>query len=108
MVHTDYRIFVKENLTNTIYYCERIEGEYLVLNSKKFKLKVKENAIKEVLPKSTFIWNDKVSLVEKPNCEVRIDDLFWHSKDKEYKYYLIIGGKKKSKYYTYKDFEILK
>jgi len=73
MVHADYRTFVKENLTNTIYYCERIEDEYLVLNSKKFKLKVKANAIKKVLPKSTFIWNDKVSLIEKPNCEAIID-----------------------------------
>ncbi|WP_346880687.1 hypothetical protein [uncultured Algibacter sp.] len=92
----------------SIAKCTGIDGNYLILNNKNNTFRASSEGVNRILDEPTYVYGDMVKILGKSNCEAIIGDLFWHSKDEEYKYYLIIDGKKKSKYYTSKDFETLK
>jgi hypothetical protein len=106
-VHPDERDFVKNNSTNTFYYCIGNEGDYLKVRSKKYCLRVKPNVIKGYLPNPKFKWGDKVIQVSKPEIEAIIDDFFWHHKDEKYCYYISVNGKRKSNRYYDNDLRLI-
>jgi len=91
----------------SIVKCIGIDGNYLTLNNKTHTFRASSEGVNRVLDNPIYVYGDAVKILTKPNCEAIIDDLFWHSKDEEYKYYLIVDGKKKSKYYSHKDLKFL-
>lgn len=96
-VHPEDREFVKNNLTNRIYHCIGMEGEYLIAKSKKYTIRVKPNVIKGYLPTPKFTWEDIVYEKGKPNETATINDFFWHHSKEQYLFYVSVNGKKKSK-----------
>lgn len=92
----------------SVVKCTGTEENYLILNSKNTTFRASPEGVNRILGNPMYLYDDVVKILEKPNCKAIVDDFFWHSKDEEYKYYLIIDGKRKSKYYTSKDFETLK
>ena len=99
LVHEDYKNFVRNNLTNTFYNCIGNDGQFLILKTKKFELKVKTDAIKGILSTPKFSWEDQIREVERPGIIGIIDDLIWHQNKSEYIYYISINGKRKSRRY---------
>lgn len=98
---------VKNNSTNTIFECIGIENEYLKIKSRKFILRVKPFLIKGYLPKPKFKWEDKVTLITKPESNGIIDDLIWHQKDHTYYYHIILDGKRKTNRYSEIDLDFV-
>lgn len=98
-VHPDDWDLVKNNLTNTFYECIGLDGEYLIVRSKKHTLRIKSDLIKRYLPSPKFKWGNRV-IISAKNTEATIDSFFWHEKDQKYYYYLTVNEKKKSKWYS--------
>ena len=103
-VHPEDQDFVKNNITNTIYECIEVQGEYLVIKAKKYTLRIKPNVIRLILPTSNYKWNEKVFENSKPTLEARIEDILWHHKEQKYYYHISINGKRKSRRYSESDF----
>lgn len=100
LVEKEFQNFVKDNRMQTLYKCVAIENDYLVLQSKKFMLKVKKEGIKKILPQSTFQWEDMIQEIERPEIMGKIEDVIWHEKNSDFLYYITtIDGKKKSRQY---------
>jgi hypothetical protein len=100
LVHIDYQGFVKKNLSQTLYYCFDIDDDYLFLRSKTYILKVKPEAIRKIYPTPLFSWGDSVQEIERPEITGEIDNIIWHQKDQEFKYYIKVNGKVKSRRYS--------
>lgn len=66
-------------------------------------IKVPANKIKFVDNVPEFIYNEIVSPVNHTNVKGKIYAIVWHSKRKEFCYYIKVNGKKKSKRYYKKD-----
>jgi len=108
LVNPDFREFVKNNLTNTLYKCIKINGKYLVIHSKDYKLEILPEAIKIIMPNPKFEWGDKVQEVESPEIKGEVENIIWHMKDNEYKYYIKVNGKSKSRRYNPNELEFIK
>lgn len=52
-----------------------------------------------VIPTPTLIWGDEVQEIERPQIQGEIIKIQWHYKDNEYKYYISINGRPKSRRY---------
>ncbi|WP_318308874.1 DUF6960 family protein [Flagellimonas crocea] len=90
----------KSNPINMICHCVGNEDDYLVVENKGHKYRVKKEAIKQLMPTPKFKWNEKIFQIGKPDVEAIIDDFFWHHKDQKYYYHITVNGKKKSKRYS--------
>jgi len=99
----DLEKFEKLSPYGKVFQCVNEDDQYLMLKYKDETFSVKPDLYKQVsAPKINF--NDKVRLVEKPNAEVVINEIFWHSDRNEPMYFITIDGKKKSKRYWNCDF----
>jgi hypothetical protein len=100
LVHALDVEFVRNNRTATVFKCTDLTEEYfIVLRAKKFTIRVKVDAINHVFPDSKFDYKDKVFEKSRPNIVGEIDDVIWHQKDGDYKYFISANGKLKSKRY---------
>lgn len=99
LVHSEYRHFAKNNMTQTLYKCIGFDENYLIIQSKKFDLKIKKSAIKEILPKPIFEWGEKVQELERPQIRGIIEDLIWHQNKNDFLYNISVDGKRKSRQY---------
>mgnify|MGYP003596883821 CR=1 FL=1 len=105
LVHPlDTEVF-KSNPMNKLYECIGIEGDFLVIKHKANSFRIKKEAIKQLMPNPKFKWGEKVIQISKPEIESHIDDFFWHYKNGEYLYNLIVNGKRKSNRYNESDLE---
>lgn len=108
LVHDDYKIFVQGNRIQTIYKCTSVDNVFLTLKAKSFEIKVKPEAIKNIMPTSTFSWGDIVQEIEHPEIIGEIDNIIWHDKDQEYKYFIKIGSKLKTRRYSSNELKLVK
>ncbi len=99
LVHEDFKDFVRVNRTQTIYKCVGNDSDFLILRSKLFELKVKSEAIHQVLPNPVFEWSEKVREIVRPEIVGVIDDLLWHQNKQTFLYYISVENKRKSKQY---------
>ena len=81
-------------------HCIAIENEYMVLKTKNDVFRIKYSEDVTLLPDPPFIWEEEVCEVERPEVRGIVDDIEWHRVDSEYKYYLIVNGKRKSRRYN--------
>ena len=96
LIHPDYQEV--ENIG--IGLCVDSEKEYITLKTKNGLLKVKKEGVKNTLPSPKFIWHDEVCELIKPDLKLVIFDFFWHHNRQKYFYYVFLGEKKRSKYYS--------
>jgi hypothetical protein len=87
--------------------CIGIEEEYLVLKTKENVFRAKPWDRMQVLPPSKFKWYDKVREVQRPEVQGIVDKIIWHDNDAEFKYFLIVNGKPKSRRYNPDELELL-
>ncbi|MGM9507893.1 hypothetical protein ACS5NO_09205 [Larkinella sp. GY13] len=100
LVHSLDVEFVRTNRTATIFKCVGItKDDFIILKAKKITIRVKIDAIDRVFPRSKFDFKDRVFEKERPSIVGEIDDIIWHQKDGEFKYFISINGKLKSKRY---------
>lgn len=107
LVHDDYKSFVKENRIQTIYKCTNVDSTFLTLKAKSFEIKVKPEAIKIILPKSTFSWGDLVQEKERPEIQGVIDNIVWHDNEQEFKCFIKVSGKQKTRRYSYNELRLV-
>jgi len=95
----DDRTFARSKFHYIFGKCIGITGKFLVIYNKKGILRIEPNLIKFIYPSSKFEWNDFVQEVKRPEIKGKIEDIIWHLKDQEYKYFISINGKMKSRRY---------
>lgn len=100
LVYYDDQQLLIENGYTDLFHCIDNYNGYLVLQFKDRRLRVLKEAINIILPEPQFIWKDRVQEVLRPNIEGYIEDIEWHFQEKDYKYYIIINGKRKSRRYN--------
>ena len=101
---------VDESVLNSIYdrglpfaKCIGIIDDYLILKTKTETFSVRYWDKMKIMSPSKFMWGDKVREVERPEVQGEIDNIIWHDKDAEYKYFITINGKPKSRRYNYNE-----
>lgn len=108
LVHDNYKTFVKESRIQTIYKCTNVDDVFLTLKARSFEIKVKPDAVKSILPISVFSWGDIVQESERPEIQGEIDNIIWHDKDQEYKYFIKVEGKLKTRRYSFTELKLIK
>lgn len=81
-------------------HCIAVEDEYLILKTKNDTFKVQYWERMSVALTPEFKWYDEVNEVDRPEVRGIVDKIIWHTKDKEYKYFLIVNDKPKSRRYN--------
>ncbi len=80
--------------------CVSTENDYLILETKNEIFHVRPwNKMKIVL-EPQFTWGDFVQEIVRPEIHGQIDNIIWHEKDQEYKFFIKINGKIKSRRYN--------
>ncbi len=80
--------------------CVGIDGDYLKMRYKNEIFHVKDWEGITIMPTPGFVWGDKVQEVERSEVAGEIIRIQWHTRDQEYKYYISINGKPKSRRYN--------
>lgn len=77
------------------------DDDYLIVKTLKGEtVRVRQEGILKILPTPQFKIGDWVKEIMRPDNQGRIYDFMWHDKDAEYKYFITVNGKKKSKRYN--------
>jgi hypothetical protein len=100
VIHSDEFNKKEGKFSIGLAHCIAVENEYLVLKTKDDVFKVKYWDSMSVRPTPEFAWYDEVNEIDRPEVRGIVDKIIWHSKDKEYKYFLIVDGKPKSRRYN--------
>lgn len=62
-------------------------------------IEISADKVKPLDKPPVYIYGEKVSPVSHPDVTGSIRDIIWHFKDNEYKYYIFVEGRKKSRRY---------
>jgi hypothetical protein len=100
LVHDDFKEFVKNNRTQTIFKCIQIEDNWLLLHANKFYLKVNPKSVIKILPDPVYEWGTKVCEANRPEIVGVVEELLWHQKRQEFLYFISIQNKKKSRQFS--------
>jgi hypothetical protein len=90
-------------ITNEGYFFGKCIGtieEYLIFYNGSFTLRILPKLVRNIYPTPKFEWGDKVQEVKRPEINGEIINLVWHYKDQEYKYFIKVNGKPKSRRYN--------
>ncbi|MEN9918688.1 MAG: hypothetical protein RL662_1124 [Bacteroidota bacterium] len=87
--------------------CVGVEDDYLVMKYEDgiFHVKVWEGI--KTMPTPKFTWGDQVQEVERSEVKGEIIRIQWHDKDQDYKYYISINGKPKSRRYNASELKLV-
>lgn len=106
LVHDADREFVINNRTQALFKCiSVVDNSFLLIKAKGFNIRVKAEAVRRLLPDSKFDYDELVREMSRPEITGKIDLIIWHEKDSEYKYYISINGKSKSRRYSANELE---
>lgn len=101
LIHPEDLNRVEQNGLDYSSECVDENSEYITLSSKYGELtRVKREGVFRILPAPRFKIGDFVKEVARPGIFGEVYDFIWHDKDAEYKFYIIVNGKKKSKRYN--------
>lgn len=113
---TDNLQFVMEEdrdlAKNTVGYafgkCIGIIGQYLIIHNRDYDIRIMPELVTNIYPSPKFDWGDKIQEVQRPEIKGEIENLLWHMKDNEFKYFIKINGKSKSRRYNPDELEFVK
>ena|SRR5690349_15981586 len=92
LIHPDYLAGL-EGKGIGLAFCLSDEGDYLVMRNKDLIFLGKKEGVKSIKPAPAFTWNQKVSILKKPDLNAIVNDFFWHFKDDRYYFLLQVGNK---------------
>jgi hypothetical protein len=101
------RDFVKNRIKHIFGKCIGIAEDFLVVLDKRGKIRISPVLIDHIYPSPKFEWNDLVQEVERHTIKGKIEDIIWHQKDREYKYFISVNGKLKSRRYNANELMII-
>jgi hypothetical protein len=94
------RDFAKNKVGFAFGKCIGIFGEYLIIHNDEYEIRMQPELVHRIYPTPKFEWGDKVQEVERPEIKGEIINFIWHLKDQEYKYFIKVNGKPKSRRYN--------
>ena len=109
-VKEEDREFIESNEGKYFYLfgkCLGTDGQYLIIHSDKYDIRILPELVRNIYPTPKFKWGDKVQEVARPEIEGEIINFIWHLKDEEYKYFIKVNGKPKSRRYSPKELEFI-
>ena len=100
------RTFAKSNFTYVFGKCIGVIGNFLIILDKRGTIRIKPKLINYIYQTPKFEWGNSVQEIKRPEIKGKIESLFWHLKDNEYKYFIRKNGKVKSR--RYDEHELIK
>jgi hypothetical protein len=102
------REFAKNNVGYAFGKCIGIIENYLIIQDKRGILRIMPELIHRIYPTPKFEWGNKVQEVARPEIKGEIENIIWHMKDNEFKYFIKVNGKSKSRRYNPDELELVK
>ena len=99
-VKEEDRVFAKNNVGYAFGKCIGVIEPYLIIHNEKYNLRILPKLVRNIYPAPKFEWGDRVQEVERPEVKGEIESFIWHTKDSEFKYYIKVNGKPKSRRYN--------
>jgi hypothetical protein len=107
-VKEEDRDLVKNKVGIVFGKCIGIIGQYLIIHNHDYDIRIQPELVRNIYPTPKFEWGDKVQEVQRSEIKGEIENLFWHIKDNEFKYFIKINGKSKSRRYNPDELEFIK
>ena len=101
------REYAKNKIGYAFGKCIGIIGEYLIIHNDKYDIRIRPELVHRIYPTPRFEWGDKVQEVARPEIKGEIINILWHVKDDEYKYFIKVNGKPKSRRYSPNELKLI-
>jgi hypothetical protein len=107
-VKEEDRRFAKNNIKLIFGKCIGVIENYLIIQDKRGILRIMPELVANIYPSPKFEWGDKIQEIQRPEIKGEIENLIWHMKDNEFKYFIKINGKSKSRRYNPDELKLIK
>ncbi|PSK93101.1 hypothetical protein [Taibaiella chishuiensis] len=101
LIHPEDLAKAEEQGLGSFSECVYEDAAYLTLKKITGEtIRVKAEGVFRILPAPKFRMGDPVREVARPEVKGTVCEFIWHTKDLDYKYYIVIGGRRKSRRYN--------